>query len=167
MIRIEPTELVPKPLLWLVSVPCMIVLSPIGILYCLFCLAMSIHYKIPFREYKHDIPYSIVRPGFYVGLVISLLICRIIFIPRIIAMKREEKKEKEHLQAKRLLCEEWLNQFPFVDSMNRRVQLYISKGEAVGRVVVREVTEDEAILIETKRCDLPERIHLEINKVSF
>lgn len=166
MINIEPTDIIPKPLLWLITIPCIVLFLPVGVIYFLICLAQAIYFKMPFHRYRHDIIYSMARPGFYIGMFLSLLIFQVISIPRAIAMKKEEKREKERLQTKRMLCETWLNQFDFVESMNRRVQLYISKGEAVGRVVVREVNEEQAALIESKKTSLPDRIYLEVNRVS-
>ncbi|MFF2532339.1 hypothetical protein ACFVS2_25855 [Brevibacillus sp. NPDC058079] len=68
------TDMIPKWLLWSFAIPFMIALLPIGVLYC----GLGIYYEIcnnrKFHTYKHDIFYSMIRPGFYVGLFVSILV---------------------------------------------------------------------------------------------
>ncbi|ADO59739.1 hypothetical protein [Paenibacillus polymyxa] len=98
MLSFDPTDFIPKPLLWICTIPFMILLLPIGVLYCLIGMAQSLVHKIPFREYSHDIIFSIMRPGFYVGMLCAMFISAVLTTPKRRELKKEEEKGQSEVR---------------------------------------------------------------------
>jgi hypothetical protein len=153
---------VPEPLLWVFAIPFIILLFPIGILYCLICLIHAKWNKISFETYRHDILFSIIRPGFYVGIFVSFLFLIIITFPKRLAFKSKEKRRNEDIHIKRTQCIAWLEQFPFIQVDQYKPKIYISKGRAVGRLNIHVKNDQEKAKLIEKKSELPDNIYLEV-----
>ncbi|WCF11600.1 hypothetical protein NDS46_30100 (plasmid) [Paenibacillus thiaminolyticus] len=165
MIKLDASEVIPKPLLWTCVFMMTIFLLPIGLAYCLFCLIQARRHRSDFHLTSYFIIYSILTPGYYTGLVLSGAIVAFTCFPKSFPEIRNQKKKQKRLRNKRHQCKEWLKQFPFIQSEMSEVIVYISKEEAVGRIILRNVTEEEKGIIERQKTSLPAHIHLEVHNL--
>jgi hypothetical protein len=167
MMSVNRSELIPQPLLWICAIPFMILLFPIGFVYSLICLVLAILSKQPFRDYRHDIFFAMCRPGFYVGMFLAFLILILIRLPINRFSQAKDRINEEKMKSKMRDCKTWLETLPFLTHEMSEIKLYLSKEEAVGRIIIRDINTDQVKAIEFARESLPDRIHLELLPVKM
>ncbi|MEK3744693.1 hypothetical protein NST23_18595 [Brevibacillus sp. FSL K6-0770] len=103
---------------------------------------------------------------------IAPLICLII-IPAttlillgITVFHRERKRRLTYEQQLELIgkvkhsCEIWSSQFDFILEENMNLEVYISKGKPTGRMTVKNLDEEQILILDKHREELPEGIFL-------
>lgn len=81
MMGISIEDKIPKPILWGLAVPSMILLFPLGVLYSLYLLYSDLKDGDGFVGFKRDGFYAMLRPGFYLGLFLSIVFLALLSIP--------------------------------------------------------------------------------------
>ncbi len=78
------------------------------------------------------------------------------------ALKYLRDKEIKDLKKTELNCKHWLQQFSFLEDESVHLNLYISDGKSVGRMIIENVTERQKNIIEAQNNELPEGVYLQV-----
>lgn len=83
---------VPKPVLWIVSTPFILVLLPLGLLYALGLLLLDVKDGVGLAGFKKGVWFALVRPGYVMGIWFIVLILEIISLI-VLATKKEDRQK--------------------------------------------------------------------------
>ncbi|WP_242284880.1 hypothetical protein LS996_22970 [Bacillus cereus] len=78
--------------------------------------------------------------------------------------KKDEKKTEQAIYYKRQECLEWFRNFSFVDENKVQIQIYDTKNSIVGKAIISNVTDEEAMELKASKDSFPENISLLILK---
>ncbi|MFE5749740.1 hypothetical protein, partial [Bacillus tropicus] len=78
--------------------------------------------------------------------------------------KKNEKNIEQDIFYKRQECLDWFRNFSFVDESKVQIQIYDTKNSIVGKAIVSNVTDEEAMELKASKDSFPENISLLILK---
>jgi hypothetical protein len=81
--------------------------------------------------------------------------------------KRKRYSEEEGSKQKALgetlgACKQWSQSFEFIDSSQVDIKVYIHRSQPVGNLVIRNITAEQAKVIEASRYYLPSNVRLRV-----
>ncbi|WP_339316852.1 hypothetical protein [Paenibacillus sp. FSL R10-2734] len=100
--------------------------------------------------------------GFILSVILIPLIILFYFGIKVLVNSNNTKKSIYEINTKSNEVILWSKSFPFLSKDQIDLNVYLSKGKAVGRVTVHGVNEHEANLIKMKKSGLPADIFLNV-----
>ncbi|WP_307535447.1 hypothetical protein [Paenibacillus sp. W4I10] len=94
-------------------------------------------------------------------LGIPLLII-IFFSLKIYRNYSKTKVELRKIKDASEICKKWAFSFPFVSQNNTQFKLYLRKGSPAGKIIITDVTKEQATELYSEKTNLPSGILLEV-----
>ncbi|ALP37978.1 hypothetical protein ASL14_19085 [Paenibacillus sp. IHB B 3084] len=72
------------------------------------------------------------------------------------------KQELKEIKQATTICKTWAFSFPYVSEDNTHIKLYLKKGKPVGKLIISDVTEEQALELNGNKGSLPKDVLLEV-----
>jgi hypothetical protein len=109
---------------------------------------------------------AVISPSFLFLLIIlpiiSLTLTAIWLILRYRSELIENSNHQNAIMQKVSECKQWIQKFEFINNQMIDVKIYISNGKPVGKLIVHDVTKDQAKLITEDKQGPPKDVYLEV-----
>ncbi|MEK4456339.1 hypothetical protein [Paenibacillus sp. FSL R10-2748] len=96
------------------------------------------------------------------GIPILLIAFFSIKIYRNYFITRQELKRMKNAS---VLCKQWASSFPFISEENTQLKLHLREGKPEGKMIITNVTEEQASELYSQKQDLPKGIFLDVYPV--
>lgn len=99
---------------------------------------------------------------YFVVWIPSVLFIVLVLVYIVLYLKRKRKDQdiESKIAYKRAECIEWIKRFTFLSENNTKLQISISNGNPVGKIIISQITEEEERRLIPYEEDLPEGISL-------